>query len=278
MEKLNFQSTLELNNGVRIPREALGVFQVEDSVAEKSVRCALKNGYRHIDTATIYGNEAGVGRGIRESGVPREEIFLTTKLWNDDMRALRVKEAFEQSLEKLGTDYVDLYLIHWPVDGVYVQCWKAMEELYEQGRVRAIGVSNFQTRHLDALLKEARIVPAVNQIERHPLLTQLPLRAYCQARNIAIEAWSPLGGTGGNLLANEELGRIAKKYGKTVAQLVLRWDLQQDVVILPKSVHEERIIQNTDLYDFEISPEDMEKINALNQNLRTGADPDTFDF
>ena len=278
MEKMTLRSTLRLNNGVEIPREALGVFQVEDAVAEDSVCWALQAGYRHIDTAAVYGNEAGVGRGIRRSGVPRGEIFLTTKLWNDDMRAHRARAAFEESLEKLGVDYVDLYLIHWPVAEAFEESWMELEKLYHEGRVRAIGVSNFQVRHLETILKNGTVVPVVNQIERHPLLTQEPLIGYCRAHSIEIEAWSPLGGTGGSLLQNETLVRLAAKYGKSPAQLVIRWDLQQDIVVLPKSVHEARIRQNADVYDFEITPEDMAAISALNQDLRTGADPDTFTF
>lgn len=276
--QLHLQSTLRLNNGVEIPRLALGVFQVPDDGAADAVRWALEAGYRHIDTAAIYGNEAGVGRGIRESGVKREEIFLTTKLWNDDMRKGRQREAFEESLEKLGVDYVDLYLIHWPVADKFVPSWKVMETLYKEGRVRAIGVSNFQTHHLEALLPQAEVVPAVNQIELHPLLTQEPLAAYCRKLGIEIEAWSPLGGTGGNLMEHATIQALAAKYGKSPAQLIIRWDLQRDIITLPKSSHRERIIQNTDVYDFEITPQDMAAIGALNQNHRTGADPDTFSF
>ncbi len=275
---MDLQSTLRLNNGVEIPREALGVFQVPDDGAADAVRWALEAGYRHIDTAAVYGNEVGVGRGIKESGVKREDIFLTTKLWNDDMRRGRAQEAFEESLRRLDTDYVDLYLIHWPVADQFVPSWKVMESLYQEGRIRAIGVSNFQVRHMEELLPQATVVPAVNQIELHPLLTQEPLVSYCRKLGIEIEAWSPLGGTGGNLMEHETIRSLAAQYGKSPAQLIIRWDLQQDIVVLPKSAYKERIIQNADVYDFEITPQDMARISALNQNYRTGADPDTFTF
>lgn len=243
----------------------------------EAVRTALAAGYRHIDTAAIYGNEADVGIGIKQSGVAREEIFLTTKLWNDDMRKGRAREAFFESLEKLQTDYVDLYLIHWPVAGKYMESWKVLEELYQEKRIRAIGVSNFHKHHLEDILSIAIVTPAVNQIERHPLLSQMPLIQYCEGLDIAIEAYSPLGGTGGTLLHNEELQRIAKKYGKSPAQIVLRWNVQRDIIVLPKSVHTERIIANGEL-DFTLHEEDMAAIDALNRDERVNADPDHFNF
>ena len=212
---MDLQSTIRLNNGVEIPQQALGVFKVENDRCAECVRWALEAGYRHIDTAAVYGNERGVGQGIRDSGVNRQDIFLTTKLWNDDMRKGRVREAFEESLEKLGTSYVDLYLIHWPVPGVFEKCWAEMETLYRQGRVRAIGVSNFHQYHMEALLKSARIIPAVNQIELHPLLTQKPLSAYCRALGIEIEAYRPLGGTGKyNLVNNPDIAAVGAHYRK----------------------------------------------------------------
>ena len=276
---MNLTSTIKLNNGVEIPRLGLGVFRVPDgdSTAD-SVRWALECGYRHIDTAAVYENETGVGRGMRESGINRSEIFLTTKVWNDDMRANNVRDAFKKSLSLLNTDYVDLYLIHWPVAGKYIDSYKVLEELYAEGRVKAIGVSNFQKRHLDDLLSATKIIPAVNQIERHPWLTQEPLISYCRNLGIEIEAWSPLGGTGGSLLQEETLKEIAAKYGKTPAQIIIRWDLQQNVIVMPKSTHKDRIRQNSDVYDFELSTEDSSLLDNMNMNKRTGADPDTFTF
>ncbi|MHC1770669.1 MAG: aldo/keto reductase [Flexilinea sp.] len=276
---MNLTSTIKLNNGVEIPRLGLGVFRVPDgdSTAD-SVRWALECGYRHIDTAAVYENETGVGRGMRESGINRSEIFLTTKVWNDDMRANNVRDAFKKSLSLLDTDYVDLYLIHWPVAGKYIDSYKVLEELYAEGRVKAIGVSNFQKRHLDDLLSATKIIPAVNQIERHPWLTQEPLISYCRNLGIEIEAWSPLGGTGGSLLQEETLKEIAAKYGKTPAQIIIRWDLQQNMIVMPKSTHKDRIRQNSNVYDFELSTEDSSLLDNMNMNKRTGADPDTFTF
>ena len=272
------QSTIMLNNGTVIPQVGLGVFQTPDGdTTVNAVQTALENGYRHIDTAMIYHNEASVGEGIRRAGVPRSDFFLTTKLWNDDIRARRGKDAFQESLDRLGVDYVDLYLIHWPADG-WQQAWDDLQEIYASGRAKAIGVSNFQKHHIDELLTHSDVVPAVDQVESSPQFTNQELIGQLRAKGIATEAWSPLGGTGGNLLQNETLVRLAAKYGKSPAQLVIRWDLQQDIVVLPKSVHEARIRQNADVYDFEITPEDMAAISALNQDLRTGADPDTFTF
>ncbi len=221
-----------LNNGIKIPQLGLGVFQTPDGIiTENSVKWALEAGYRHIDTAMIYRNEASVGKAIKESGVAREDIFLTTKLWNEDIRQGRAKAAFEESLEKLQTDYVDLYLIHWPAKG-YAEAWKDMEELYGEGRIKAIGVSNFQKHHLETLDKTAKITPAVNQIESHPYFNNQELIDYCLGRNIAVEVWSPLGGTGGNLLEDKDIAALAEKYGKTPAQIVIQWDIQRGVIVL----------------------------------------------
>ncbi|NLD59329.1 MAG: aldo/keto reductase [Clostridiales bacterium] len=274
---MDIRSTIRLNNGVEIPRLALGVFQVEDERTADCVRWALEAGYRHIDTAAVYGNERGVGRGMRDSGVKREDIFLTTKLWNDDMRKDRALEAFEESLEKLGTDYVDLYLVHWPVEG-FERSWPIMEELYREGRIRAIGVSNFHRHHMEKLLKIAKVVPAVNQIELHPFLTQKPLVEYCRSLGVEIEAWRPLGGSDGGLREAPAIAEIAKKHGRTEAQVLIRWSLQSGIIVLPKSARRERIVDNARVFDFELSPEDMAAIDALNRGLHTGPDPDTFDF
>lgn len=271
---------LQLNNGISIPQLGFGVFRAADGAeTESAVRWALEAGYRHIDTAKIYGNEASVGRAIRASGLPREEIFLTTKLWTEDVRAGRTREAFEESLAALGTDYVDLYLIHWPAKG-FAAAWAEMEKLYAEGRVRAIGVSNFHQHHLDELAQTAKVKPAVDQIESHPYLTNQPLIDDCRARGIDVEVWSPLGGSLGkaNILQDETILALAQKYGKSPAQIAIRWHLQRGVVVMPKSVHQERIAANFNVFDFALSGEDMAAISALNRDLRVGSDPDNFAF
>lgn len=277
-ELTNKNSSVKLNNGVTIPRVGLGVFQVEDGKqTEQVVHWGLEAGYRHIDTAKAYGNEESVGRAVRDSGLPREQIFITTKLWNADTRAGKAREACENSLRHLGTDYIDLYLIHWPTEG-YERAWDDMQKLYHEQKIRAIGVSNFNIHHLETLAKSGALTPAANQIECHPLHNQTELRQYCADNNIAVEAWSPLGGTGGNLLQNEDINKLAANYGKSPAQIVLRWDLQSNMITLPKSVSQARIAANIDLFDFELSTEDMDFINSLNQNKRVGPDPDNFNF
>ena len=268
-----------LNNGVKIPSVGVGVFRVEDAkIAYDMVRTAISVGYRHIDTAMIYGNEEAVGKAIKDSGVDREKIFLTTKLWNDDQRSGKVQEALETSLKKLGTDYVDLYLVHWPVKDTYVSVWKKMEEAYENGKARAIGVSNYNSHHLDDLLESALIVPAVNQVECYPYLSQAPLIRYCEEKGIYPEAWGPLGAGQSDILSNPTITEIAKKYDKTPAQIVLHWNVERGVIVIPKSVHENRLIENISIYDFDLSLDDMQKIDSLNKNLRLGADPDNFNF
>lgn len=269
---------IQLNNGVKIPQLGLGVFQTPDGEQTvNSVKWALEAGYRHIDAARIYENEQSVGEGIRQSGVRREDIFLTTKLWNDDIRAGRAREAFEESLERLGTDYIDLYLLHWPADG-FEEAWKELEKLYREGKIKAIGVSNFQKSHLERLMKIASIKPAVNQIESHPYFNNQELIDYCFENNIAAEVWSPLGGTGGNVLEDATLAKLSEKYGKSPAQIVLRWDVQRNVIVIPKSTHKERIVSNSMVFDFELDQEDMKTISGLNKNKRVGPDPDNFDF
>lgn len=275
---MNPSMTKTLNNGVAMPMLGLGVWRAKDDVCARAVAQALEDGYRHIDTAAIYGNEAAVGRGIKDSGVPRKEIFITTKLWNEDMRAGRQAEAFEQSLEKLGTDYVDLYLLHWPVDKVFIPSWKILERIYKSGRAKAIGISNFHAHHLEPLLAEASVVPAVNQFECHPYLSQEPLMALCAKHGIACAAYSPLGGKGSPVLEDPALAAIAAKHGKSPAQIVLRWNVQRGVIVLPKSVQPERIAANGRLFDFSLDDADMAAVNALNQNRRLGFDPDNFDF
>ncbi|MEH7081707.1 aldo/keto reductase [Neobacillus drentensis] len=271
----SLKDTTTLHNGVKMPWVGLGVFKVtEGEEVVQSVKAAIKNGYISIDTAAIYKNEEGVGQAIKESGVPREELFITSKVWNSDQGYEKTLAAFETSLNKLGLDYLDLYLIHWPGKNKYKETWKALEKLYKDGRVRAIGVSNFLVHHLEDLISTAEIKPMVNQVEFHPHLTQKELLAYCKKEGIQMEAWSPL--KQGQLLNEPVLEDLAHKYNKSVAQVILRWDLQHGVVTIPKSIKEHRIIENADLFDFELSAEDMDKIDGLNQDSRAGSHPDTM--
>ncbi|GIQ67216.1 aldo/keto reductase [Xylanibacillus composti] len=272
----HLQDTTTLNNGVNMPWLGLGVYKVEDGdEVISSVKAALETGYRHIDTAALYNNEQGVGQAIRESGVPREEIFVTSKVWNSEQGYESTLQAFEASRKRLGLEVLDLYLIHWPVKGKYLDTWKALMKLYKDGYVRAIGVSNFQIHHLQDIMDDSDIVPAVNQVECHPLLTQKPLLKFCRENQIQLEAWSPL--MQGNLDV-PLLDELAAKYGKSKAQIIIRWDLQNEIVTIPKSVKPHRIAENAQVFDFELSEEDMQRIDALNQNKRFGADPDNFDF
>lgn len=271
----SLQSTTTLHNGIEMPWFGLGVFKVkEGSEVIESVKAAIKNGYISIDTAAVYQNEEGVGQGIKESGVSREKLFITSKVWNADQGYESTLQAFETTLKKLELDYLDLYLIHWPGKNKYKDTWRALEKLYKDGKVRAIGVSNFQIHHLEDLIKDAEIKPMVNQVEYHPHLTQKELLAYCQQEGIQLEAWSPL--KQGQLLADPTIVEIAEKYGKSPAQVILRWDLQTKVVTIPKSIKEQRIIENATIFDFELSAEDMEKIDGLNKNERVGPNPDDF--
>ncbi len=263
-----------LANGVEMPWLGLGVWKVEEGQqVEDAVRTAIETGYRSIDTAAIYRNEQGVGRAIANCGVPRDQLFITTKLWNENQGYETTLKAFEESRNKLGLEYFDLYLIHWPLPkrGKYKETWKAMEKLYKEGLIRAIGVSNFQVDHLKDLMSDAEIAPMVNQVEYHPLLSQQELLAFCKANQIQMEAWSPL--MQGNLDL-PVLHEIADAHGKTAAQVVLRWDIQNGVVTIPKSVTPHRVKENADIFDFELSSEEMERINALNQNKRFGGNPD----
>ncbi|MDB5165912.1 MAG: glyoxal reductase [Candidatus Saccharibacteria bacterium] len=267
-----------LNNGVAMPQLGLGVWQTRDGdEVEEAVSAALEAGYRLIDTAAVYGNETGVGNAIRASGIPREEIFVTTKLWNSDQDRDKVRGAFETSLKKLGFDYVDLYLIHWPMPakGLYVETWQIFEELYKEGTARAIGVSNFQIPHLEVLAQHSSITPAVNQIELHPFFPEHELREYGKTHGIQIESWSPLGSKG-DLLGNKKLAAVAKVHNKSSAQVVIRWHLQHDLVVIPKSVHAERIKENIDVFDFELSEEEMAIIDSLETGKRLGPDPNTL--
>lgn len=265
-----------LNNGVKMPWLGLGVWKVKDGdEVTLAVRSAIEAGYRSIDTAAVYGNEVGVGDGIRQAGIDRDQLFITTKVWNADQGYESTLKAFDDSVKKLGIETLDLYLIHWPVKGKYVETWKALEKLYRDGYVRAIGVSNFHSHHLEDLRQNSEITPVVNQVEYHPLLTQKELLAYCQEHHIQMEAWSPL--MQGNL-DHPLLVELGQKYGKSPAQIVIRWDLDKQVVTIPKSITPERIRQNADVFDFSLSAEDVEKINGLNENKRFGADPDNFNF
>ena len=268
---------IRLNNGVQIPQFGFGVFQIEPSRTAEAVRIAIEAGYRHIDTAQGYGNEEGVGQAVRESGLPREEVFVTTKLINNRHGHDEAIAALDESLQKLGLDYVDLYLIHWPRPHAdrYVETWRAFEKILSDGKARSIGVSNFQVPHLERLAAETGTVPAVNQIELHPLLQQSQLRDCHREHGIATEAWSPIG-KGGDLLREERLVSLGDKYGKSPAQIVLRWQIQLDNIVFPKSVTPSRIRENIDVFDFELSDDDMATIGELDAGTRLGPDPDRF--
>ena len=277
----SIQGRSTLKNGVQMPNVGLGVFKVEEgSELIEAIKSAVTNGYRSIDTASVYGNETSVGQGIREAlsanNLTREDLFVTSKVWNADLGYAATLDAYGTSLDKLGLHYLDLYLIHWPVAGKYKEAWRALETLYKEGRVKAIGVSNFQIHHLEDLIKDAEIKPMVNQVEFHPMLTQKDLLSFTREQGIQLEAWSPL--MQGQLLDNEVLKAIGGKHGKSVAQVILRWDLQHGVITIPKSTKEHRIIENASIFDFELTLEEMEQIDALNQNHRVGPDPDHFDF
>ena len=274
---LNLKSTITMNNGIKIPRLGFGVYRAaQGDETKNAVLNALEVGYRHIDTASAYGNEESVGEAIKESGLKREEIFLTTKLFNSDMRAHRQMDAFKESLDRLKVDYVDLYLIHWPVPGVYLESWKVLEEIYNKGLAKAIGVSNFLQHHLDDVIAHGSIVPAANQVEFSPLWQDNLLIQYCREKNIAFEAWGPL--AAGELIGDRTTGDIGAKYGKTGSQVILRWMLQKNISVFPKTVHKSRMIENADIFDFELSDEDMAIIDNMNRHRRTGPDPDNFDF
>ena len=268
-----------LSSGHRIPQFGFGVFLIEPKDTEAAVTSALEAGYRHIDTAEMYGNEAEVGAAIAKSGLARGEIFITTKLDNGFHEPDDARRAFDNSLSALGSDYVDLFLIHWPLPtrygGDYVSTWKTQEEFYRDGRARSIGVSNFQPHHLRRLHGESEIRPAVNQIEVNPYLTQDDVRGFCAEYEIAVEAWSPL--ARGHALGDPTIDDVARRTGKTPAQVILRWHIERGDIVFPKSVSPARIRENIDIFDFELSGEDVEAISALNRNERTGPDPDKFD-
>ncbi|MBB6172292.1 diketogulonate reductase-like aldo/keto reductase [Nocardiopsis mwathae] len=265
-----------LNNGVRIPQLGFGVWQVADEDVVGVVGTALEAGYRSIDTAAVYGNEAGVGEAIRRSGIHRDQLFITSKVWNSDQGYDTTLRAFDATMQRLGLERLDLYLIHWPMPerDAYMSTYKALERLYIEGRVRAIGVSNFQIEHLQRLLDEGGIAPTVNQVELHPKMTQAPLREFHARHDIATEAWSPLGQ--GNLLQDPAVVKIADAYGKTPAQVIIRWHLQTGNIVIPKSATPERIRSNFEVFDFELASGDVQAISDLNADERFGPNPDTF--
>lgn len=263
---------IALNNGVQIPTIGLGVWQSKrGQETYDAVRAALELGYRHIDTARIYGNEADVGRAVRDSRVPRQEVFVTTKLWNDDQGYDSALAAFDESLKRLDLGYIDLYLIHWPLPETRLESYKALETIAQSGRCRAIGVSNYTVAHLEELLQHTTIVPAVNQVEFHPFLYQRELLAYCQSKHVVVQAYSPL--THGKRLDHPVLAEVARHHHKTPAQVLIRWCIEHGLVALPKSVRRERIQENADVWNFHLSAEEMRQLDALDENLRTCWDP-----
>jgi diketogulonate reductase-like aldo/keto reductase len=276
-KEMDLSSAVKLNNGVQMPWLGLGVFRSNPGTeTEQAVRWALEIGYRHIDTAAFYDNEADVGKAVRESGVPRESVFVTTKVWNTDHGYESTLKAFDRSRSRLGMDVIDLYLIHWPVKGKYRDTWRALEKLSAGGKVRAIGVSNFLVHHLKDLAAASSIVPAVNQVEFHPFLVQRDLLDYDARAGIRHEAWAPLSRTRG--FTNPLIASLAEKYGRTPAQIILRWELQLAVVAIPKSVHRERIEENSRIFDFTLEQADVDRVTALDSGGRIGPNPDTITF
>lgn len=279
------EKSIKLNNGVLIPQPGFGTFMTKDGEeAIQAVKWAVETGYRHIDTAAIYNNEKGVGEGIRQCGVSREELFVTSKVWNSERGYDKTLKAFDKTMDDLGLDYLDLYLIHWPANErqfgkkaskLNQETWRAMEKLYEEGRIKAIGVSNFMPHHIERLMEKATVKPAVNQIEFHPGLLQKECVEFCKEQEITVEAWSPLGR--GELIFDELLMGLAEKYGSTVAQIIIRWVMQHDIVPLVKSTKQSRIEENFQVFDFEISSEDMQRIDEM-KPVRMGPDPDDADF
>jgi diketogulonate reductase-like aldo/keto reductase len=274
---MNLQSTRRLENGIHMPIFGLGVYKMTNPEETlQAITMALDVGYRAIDTAALYYNEEEVGEAIRHSNVAREDIFVTTKVWNSDQGYDNTLRAFETSLKKLNMEYLDLYLTHWPVADKFVDTYRAIERLYDEKLIRVPGVSNHHDSHIQQILLKANTAPMVNQVELHPYLTQEPLRRYCSENSIAVTAWSPLGR--GGVLTDETLVRIGEQYGKSAAQVTLRWHLQNDIIIIPKSVTPSRIQENAAIFDFELSVEDMAQIDAVNRNQRFGQNPENFHF
>ena len=272
-----FKEIIKLKNGVAMPQLGLGVYQMRDEKETiAAVTYAIKNGYRAIDTAAIYQNEKETGEAVRQSGIAREELFITSKVWNNEQGYDETLRAFELSLERLGMDYLDLYLTHWPVEGKFIDTYRAIERLYDEKLIRATGVSNHHVNHLEEILKKANTPPMINQIELHPLLSQIPLREFCQEHEIGITSWSPL--ARGRLFAEPTLEHLANKHNKSIAQIIIRWHLQNGLIVIPKSVTPTRIKENIDVADFELSLAEMTIINTLNKGERVGPDPDNFDF
>ncbi|MCE4980481.1 aldo/keto reductase [Mammaliicoccus sciuri] len=266
---------VKLNNNVEIPELGLGVYKIEDADVERVIHTAIDAGYRAIDTAWFYKNEKALGEALKTVNIKREDLFITTKLWNDFQGYDATIKAFNDSLESLQLTYIDMYLIHWPCpeDGLFIETYKALETLYKEGKIKAIGVCNFKEHHLDQLLAETEVVPAVNQVEFHPLFNQKALQAYCESKGIKLMAWSPLM-RGGEWLNNADLQSIADQYNKTVAQVIIKWHLQQGRLVIPKSQNDNRIRENFDVFDFELSDEDLTKIDQLNTDERQFRDPD----
>jgi len=278
MKKItDLKGTFELHNGVHMPYFGLGTYQADnDQEVIDAVQYALDFGYRHIDTASVYGNEEGVGKGIKESSVAREDIFVVSKVWNAEQGYESTLKAFEASLKRLNLEYLDLYLVHWPVPRTYKETWRALEKLYKEKRIRAIGVSNFMQHHLEDVLQNAEVVPMVNQMEFHPYVVQQHLLDFCASKGIQYEAWSPF--MQGKLFTLDICAQLAEKYSKSPAQIILRWNLQKGVVTIPKSSKSERIAANADIFDFELSQEDISHLDKLDRNERIGPDPDNFEF
>ncbi|MEG0619409.1 MAG: aldo/keto reductase [Bacilli bacterium] len=276
----SLKETVTLNNQINMPGLGLGVFQIPNEETAEVVKNGIVNGYRLIDTAQIYGNEEGTGIGIKEgiaaTGLSRSDLFVTSKVWNNHLSYEETITSFDESLKKLQLDYLDLFLIHWPGKDGFKENWQALEQLYNDGKIKAIGVSNFESHHLQELLTYAKVIPVINQIELHPKLAQQELREFTKKYDIKIQAWSPL--MQGKLLNHPVLEEIARKYSKSTAQIILRWDIQQDILLVVKSVHRNRMKSNANVFDFELSIEDMEKINELNEELRVGPNPDEFNF
>lgn len=266
--------SIELYNGVKIPKLGLGLFLMKDEdELVNAVKYAVEVGYRHFDTAKIYGNEEYLARGLKEAGIKREEVFITSKVWNYDQGYEQTKIAFQESLDRLNTDYLDLYLIHWAAPK-YVETWKAIVDLYEEGKIKAIGVSNFQIHHLEELKSQGLMQPMINQIETHPEFPQNELHEYMKENGIIHEAWGPLGQGKSELLDHPILGEIGQKYFKTPAQVIIRWHLERGEVVIPKSVHDNRILENSDVFNFSLTEEEIQQINSLETGIRYGSDPD----